>query len=151
MTESINTKISTRNWARITGFLGVIVLISGSYAHSVNSKIIQLDNSAITAENLVASENMYRLGLVSGLLMETVFIFYAFLLYQLFKPVNKHAALLMLILALIPAPIFYLNQLNHFAAFLLAKTATTELMMLWLLIMGVNTNKQEALTQKEIP
>jgi len=38
----------------------------------------------------------------------------------------------MLILALIPTPIFYINQLNHFAAFLSAKDQTNELMMFYL-------------------
>ena len=64
--------------------------------------------------------------------METIFIFYAFLLYKLLKPVSKNYSALMLILALLPVPIFLMNQLNLFAALLSAKVQMQEQMMFFL-------------------
>ena len=37
-------------------------------------------------------------------------------------------AMIMLVLALIPAPVFYANQLNHFASFLISKHDTSQMM-----------------------
>lgn len=111
---------SPKKVARITGLIGIIVLASGSFTHSVNSKLIDYEDALATANNLINAESLFRLGFVSSLVMETVFIFYAFNLYRLLKPVNKQHAMVMLILALVPVPLFMLNQLNQFAAFLLA-------------------------------
>ncbi|WP_298546514.1 DUF4386 domain-containing protein [uncultured Aquimarina sp.] len=118
--------------ARFTGFIGIIVLVTGSFAHSVNTKLLNFDNAAETASNILSSESLFRLSFVSGLTMETVFVFYAFLLYKLLKPVNKNYAILMLILALLPVPIFLMNQLNLFAALLSAKEQMQEQMMFYL-------------------
>lgn len=133
-------KWSPKIWARVAGLIGILVLVSGSYTHSINSGLIDYDNAATTSNNLINGEWMFRIGFVSGLLMETIFIFYAFILFQLLKPVNKSYALLMLILALIPAPIFFINQLTHFAALFLAKENMLQEMMFYL-----NLHKQGGL------
>lgn len=49
----------------------------------------------------MASESLFRMGIVSSLSMYTIFIFYAMILYRLLKPDNTNHALLMLVLALI--------------------------------------------------
>lgn len=120
--------ISIKAISRIAGFLGLIVLVSGSITHTFNSDIIDLSNTTITASNFSSLETKYRIGFVSGMMMETVFIFYAFLLFYILKITNKSIATLMLILALVPAPIFYVNQLNHFASFLISNQDTTQMM-----------------------
>lgn len=120
--------ISIKTLARIAGFLGLLVLICGSVTHTFNTEIIDLADELGTAENFRLLENKYRIGFICGLLMETVFIFYAFLLFYLLKVVQKSVALIMLLLALIPAPIFYVNQLNHFASFLMASQDTAQMM-----------------------
>lgn len=119
---------SPKKTARITGLIGIIVLLSGSFAHSVNSKLIIPGDAVTTATNLITSESLFRLGFVSGLLMETVFIFYAFLLYKLLTPTSKKYVQLMLILALVPVPLFMLNQLNQFAALLHAPESLDQML-----------------------
>ncbi|WP_298312135.1 DUF4386 domain-containing protein [uncultured Aquimarina sp.] len=118
--------------ARLTGFIGIIVLVSGSFAHSINTKLLNFDNAIETTNNILSSELLFRLSFVSGLIMETVFVFYAFFLYKLLRPVNKNNATLMLILALLPVPIFLMNQLNLFAVLLSAKEQMQEQMMFYL-------------------
>ncbi|AXT50688.1 DUF4386 domain-containing protein [Aquimarina sp. BL5] len=122
--------------ARLTGFIGIIVLVSGSLAHSINTKLLNFDNAIETTNNILSSESLFRLSFVSGLIMETVFVFYAFFLYKLLRPVNKNNATLMLILALLPVPIFLMNQLNLFAVLLSAKEQMQEQMMFY-----INLNK----------
>jgi len=114
--------------SRFAGLLGLLVLISGSLTHTFNSEIIDLNSESITANNFSSLEFKYRIGFVSGLFMETIFIFYSFLLFYMLRTVNMHIAIVMLILALIPAPIFYVNQLNHFASFLISNHDTEQMM-----------------------
>jgi len=45
-------------------------------------------NAAATADNLMAHESVLRLGIVSGLVCQVVFVFLVLALYQLFREVN---------------------------------------------------------------
>src|SRR5260370_29252070 len=78
-----------------------------------------------TASKIVASESLFRLGIVSNLLSQTCFVFVGLLLYQLFKPVNKNMAALMVILNLLGIPIVMLNELNRLAVLRLLDTHLT--------------------------
>jgi len=64
----------------------------------------------------MASESLFRLGIVSDLLASIVMILVVLVLYKLLKPVNKNMALLMVTFVLVGAPIAMLNKLNQFAA-----------------------------------
>lgn len=125
-------KWSPKFWSRVAGLIGILVLSCGSYTHSINLRLIDSTNAIATANQLIAGESTFRIGFVSGLMMETFFIFYAFLLFKLLQSVNKDHALIMLILALIPAPIFYINQLTQFGVLLLAKENMHQEMMFYL-------------------
>ena len=52
----------------------------------VPSMIFVAGDAAATANNIVASESLFRLGFVSNLLAFTINIFVALLLYKLLKP-----------------------------------------------------------------
>ena len=71
----------------------------------------------------MASESLFRSGIVSWLISQTVFVFLVLVLYKLLKPVNKNHALLMVIFALVSVPIAFINELNQFAAVLLLSGA----------------------------
>jgi hypothetical protein len=63
----------------------------------------------------MASESLFRLGIVSALLIFIADIVVVLMLYQLLKPVDKNIAALMVILNLPGVPIAILNELNQFA------------------------------------
>ena len=128
----IVSEISPLIYARVAGLIGIIILTFGSFTIFVNSKLIVYGDSVTTANNLMGSELLFRMGFVSSLIMETVFILYALILYKLLKPVNSNYALLMLIFVLVPVPLFMLNQLNLFAAFLSAADQMLDQMMFYL-------------------
>jgi Domain of unknown function (DUF4386) len=107
--------------ARVAGLVAVVVLASGTFAGVVASKLVVRGDAAATARNFVASESLLRLGLVSSLIMMIAFILYALLLYRLLGRVNKSHAMIMVGLALASVPIYMLNQVNQFAALLLAE------------------------------
>jgi hypothetical protein len=82
----------------------------------VPSVVIVPGDIATTARNILASESLFRLGIASTLLGHLVSdIFWPLVLYQVFKPVNRNAATLMVIFSLIGLPISLLNELNQFA------------------------------------
>lgn len=110
--------------ARVAGFLYLIMAPLGIFGILyVPSIIIVPGDAAATANNIMASESLFRLSIVSALLTQVVFIFLVLFLYQLLKPVNKSHALLMVILVLVAVPIAMLNELNQFAALLLLSGA----------------------------
>ncbi len=118
-----SSKTSPLVLARVAGILGFSVLPLGSFAGYVNNKLVVVGDAATTAQNILASETLFRLGFVSGLAMYAVFIPYALVLYQLLERVNKSQARLMLVLALVGVPIAMINQVHQSAALLLLSGA----------------------------
>lgn len=94
----------------ITGIFGILY---------VPSKIIVTENISATVNNIVASEMMFRLGIISRLICQTIFVFLVLALYKLFKDVNKSQARLMVALVLVAVPIAFLYELNQIAALIL--------------------------------
>lgn len=106
--------------ARVVGFLLLLPIpldLFGSLY--VPSKLIVPGDAATTAKNIMASEFLFRLGIVSTLLLLLVNIAVVLVYYQFLKPVNKNLAALMVILNLLGIPIAMFNELNNFAILLL--------------------------------
>lgn len=111
---------SINKTARFAGLLYLaLAVISAFGLIYVPSMILVPGDSAATANNIMASESLFRLGFVGNLLAFTVNIFVVVLLYKLLEPVNKTMASLMVILILVGVAIAMLNELNQFAALLL--------------------------------
>ena len=85
----------------------------------VPSTLIASGDAAATANNIMANEMLFRLGIVGSLLVQIIQILVVLLLYKLLKPVNKNMAVLMVVFALVGIPISMLNTLNRVAALLL--------------------------------
>ena len=64
----------------------------------------------------MASESLYRLGIVSALFGAIIPIFYLLLLYKLLKPVSKDIAVVMVVVALIGEPIVLLTEFTQLGA-----------------------------------
>ncbi len=110
--------------ARIAGILYLAVAILAPLGDMVfRADLIVPGDAATTANNIMASEGLYRLGFVSDLITQTVQVFLVLFLYRLLKPVNKNHALLMLILGLVAVPITMLNELNQIVPLLLLSGA----------------------------
>lgn len=103
-------------YARAVGILSVAALVFGSFPIFVESKLIVPGDAAATAGNLVASESLFRLGIVSMLLMNAVYLVAVLGWYRLLAPVSANLAALMLVLIGMSFPIAMLNELNKFAA-----------------------------------
>ncbi len=109
--------------ARIAGLLYLIMAPFAVFGVFGVSSLVVPGDAAATANNIMASESLFRLSIVSALIVAIGHIWLVLVLYKLLKPVNKNHAVLMVIFMLISVPITMLNELNRFAAPLLLSGA----------------------------
>src|SRR5260370_1585660 len=101
---------STRNPGRFAGLLYVLISIPGFFALIyVPSKLIVHGNATATANNIAASETLFRLGVACNLIGQAGFIFVALALYELLKGINHRQAVLMVAFIMAPIPIPFLD------------------------------------------
>jgi hypothetical protein len=115
---------SPQKTARVAAcvFLGIFFL-GMSTELFIRPGMIVPGDAAATVRNIVASEALFRLSLVSDLVRQILLMALPLILYQLLKPVDNTVAALMVIIALVSVPISMLNELNHFAVLLLSSGA----------------------------
>jgi hypothetical protein len=111
---------SIKKTARIAGLLYLLMAPFAIFGIMyVPSKLIVPGDAATTANNIMASESLFRLGIVSALITQIIGILVVLVLYKLLKPVNKTYAVLMVVFLLVSVPIAMLNELNQLAVLLL--------------------------------
>ena len=98
----------------VTGFFGIVY---------VPGKLIVSGNTAATANNILASERFFRLGISSELICAVEFIFLIWVLYRLLGGVSKTHASLMVIFGLAFVPVMCMNVLSEIAALTLLRGA----------------------------
>jgi len=110
------SNVSFRNAGRIAGLIYLVVVLTGIFSLGyVPSKLIVWDNASMTYNNIVQSEFLFRIGIVSGLICYTFFLFLPFVFYKLLKSVNQIYAIYMVVLAVVSVPISFINMQNKFA------------------------------------
>ncbi len=106
---------SNKKTARTAGLLYLIVVLTGIFSLVyVPSQITVPGDASATVSNIVASESLFRRGIVAGLICYTAFLLLPFVLYKLLSPVGKTAAVLMVAFAVVSVPISFVNMLNKF-------------------------------------
>ena len=94
MTERI-TKASPRFYARIAGFLYLIVIVGGLFAEIfVRGRLVVHGDAAATAHNIMTHELLYRLGLAAEVFYLACNVPLTIVFYGLFKVVNKNVVCL---------------------------------------------------------
>lgn len=110
------TEISNKKLARIAGLLYLGVVVTGIFTLMyVPFKLFNADNASLIFQNITSSQTLLRLGIVGGLLCYTFFLFLPLVLYKLLKTVNENYAKLMVLLAVLSVPVFFLNVQNLFS------------------------------------
>jgi hypothetical protein len=114
---------SNKKTSRIAGFWYLLVAIFGAFnGMFVDPKLYVSGDAVTTVNNILASEWLFRLGIVSNLICTICFLFLADALYKLFKSVDKDLVRLMVIFIIASVPIAYLEMLK-FAPILLLSGA----------------------------
>ena len=116
-------KMNPNRTARVAGFLYLIMIPFALFGIMWGTSLIVPGDAATTANNIMASESLFRFSIMSALMVGIGHILLVLVLYKLLKAVNKNHALLMVIFLLVGAPIAMLNELNRFAALLLSSGA----------------------------
>ena len=115
---------SNQKTARIAGILYLLMAVFSAFSLVyVDSKFYVPDNAAATASNVQTSELLFRLGFLSNLVGQIIFLFLVHYLYKLLKSVDKDEARLMVIFVITSVPVTMLNQLSQFAPVLLLNDA----------------------------
>jgi hypothetical protein len=115
---------SSMNPGRYAGLLYVLTSIVGFFSMGyVPGKLIVHGNAAATANNIAASETLFRLGIAGALIGQAGFIFVALTLYDLLKGVSRRQASLMVLLIVVSIPIAFVNELSSIAAVVLVRGA----------------------------
>ncbi len=113
---------ATKKTARLAGFLYLLLGITAPIGLLyVPSKLVVSGDAAATANNILSSQWLFRLGVVSQLVGPVFFIFLVWVLYRLLKGVNQQLALLMVMLVLVQVPIAFLNEMNAIASLVLVR------------------------------
>src|SRR6266496_465511 len=106
---------SQRKAATVVGFSYLFALPPAIFAEFyVGTQLIAFDNAAQTAQNIMAHERLFRLGIASNLFVFAVDVALITALYVVLKPVNRSLALLALGWGLIETAILVVVTLSDF-------------------------------------
>ena len=114
---SRTVEASPQTYARIGGILYLFIIVVGIFGEVfVRGRLIVPGDAAATANNILGSETLFRVGLAGDILGYVSSIAVAMILYVLLKPVSRNLALLTAFLTITSNAIFGLNGLFHLAA-----------------------------------
>jgi hypothetical protein len=106
--------------ARIAGLLYLIVIVGGVFAEIfVRGRLVVHGDAAATAHNILTHQLLFRLGFAVEVFYCMCNVPLIFIVYDLFKVVNKRIALLMLLFSLTGNAIESVSLLAHFAPLVL--------------------------------
>jgi hypothetical protein len=112
--------MSLKKTARIAGILTLIMTVPALFAFGyVNPSLIVPGDATATANNILASEGLFRLGIVADALVFLIEIALTVMLYALLKPVNVTLSLIAAFARLAMTVVQGINLLNHMVPLLL--------------------------------
>jgi len=115
---------SPQVYARIGGVLYLIIIVIGTFGELfVRDKLIVLGDATATANNIIASQMMWRISIAGELIMLVCSVAFGLIFYVLLRPVSKNLALLAVFFNLVELAIDAANKLNLFAALFLSGDA----------------------------
>lgn len=113
---------SPRLAARAAGMLYLIVILCGAFAEAyVRQRLVVPGDAAATAANILANEQLYRLGFVADLVPLLCNVVLAVLFYRLFGIVNRSVTALAIMFSLVGSAVQAAVLLFHLAPLLLLK------------------------------
>lgn len=118
----MNTNPDIKTTARFAGLLFLLWIISGFYdMFYVSPKIFVSGDSVASAQNILKYETLFRTGIFSGLITNTIWILLVWAFYQLFRSVNERYAKLLVASVLVQVPVAFVNAGLSIAAVITLK------------------------------
>jgi hypothetical protein len=110
--------------ARLAGILYVLMGIPAWFSLMyIPSAFVVRGDATATARNIVTSQSLYRLGILSELVSQTIFLVLVLVLYDLFKDADRKQARLMVMLVGVSVAFEFANCLNLVAPLILLSGA----------------------------
>jgi hypothetical protein len=110
--------------ARLAGILYLVIILCAGFSEGyVRSGLVVPGDAAATADNIRASEWLFRVGFATDLVAFLSDVALAVVFYVLLKPVSTTLSLLAASFRLAQATILGINMLHHFAPLLLLSGA----------------------------
>ncbi len=108
---------SPTKYARICGFIYLCVILIALFGEMyTRGTLIRWGEPTLTAERLVASEGVFRLGIAGEILTCVGDLAVAWLLYLLLRPVHSHLALLGLLVRVVFVAVYAVIKLFEIGA-----------------------------------
>lgn len=109
--------MTTKKMAKLAGVSYLFIILFGIFSHIiVRGNIVVAGDASATATSILNQESLFRMSIVSDLLMVLSYFSLGVLLYFIFKPRHKKGATVLLLLNIIGASMMSLNMINQFAA-----------------------------------
>jgi hypothetical protein len=107
----------------VVGYWYLLLVLAGPLRLIyIPTKLFVTGNAAATASNIAAHEWLFRFGMLSDLLGAVVLIFLVLAFYRLFKGVDQHLAVLLVIVGgVMPALINFVNVVSDAGALMVAR------------------------------
>ena len=99
--------------ARITGVVYLSYFLTAVCGEFLLKGLVVHGDAAATANNILAHQPLFRLGLATGLIATACYVAVTALFYGLFKAVNRSLSLLAASLASWDAPFWLSQPLSH--------------------------------------
>ena len=99
--------------ARLGGLLYLIIIVGGLFGEAfIRGRLIIPNDATATAENILAAEALWRIGIANEFLMLLCTTVLALILYRLLRPVNRDLALLAVFFNLISIAVEATNEIK---------------------------------------
>ncbi len=136
-------QVSPRRKARVTGVFCLLTVLTGMFAQGfVSERLVVSGDAATTATNILAHQNLFRLGFTVYMVEMVCQIVFIALFYELLKPVSRSVSLVAAFLGLAGctiktvsrvfylAPLFILGGTGDLGAFNREQQQTLALLLL---------------------
>jgi hypothetical protein len=126
MTSALNGKdFSPQVYARVGGILYLVIIIAGVFGEMfVRAKLVVPGDAAATAQQIIASPLLWRIGICADLVMQVCDIPLMLIFYVLLRPVNRNLALMNLLFNLIQTAVLVVNKLHLLMALFVLSDAS---------------------------
>ena len=105
---------SSDRTARLAGLLYLVTVVTGIFSLLyVPGQINVHGDAAATVANIRASESLFRAAIAAGAIGYTAFLLLPLVLYRLLSPVGRDMAVVMVALAVICVPIYFVALANQ--------------------------------------
>ncbi len=121
--------MKTKNLARLAGLLYFLLTIQAPISLLyIPSHILVNGNPLATVNNILAHEFLFRLSIISQLASAIIFLYLAFVLYKIFKPVNQFQSGLLVAFVLAQVITTFVFETFNFTSLMIAKNEILQLL-----------------------